>query len=244
VRVGRRAGALTISVRDTGVGIAAAQQATLFRKFEQADASTTRKFGGTGLGLAICRELAERMGGRIEVESVEGEGSIFVARLPLPRAAGVRTAVAPVEPRPASAPLSLRVLAAEDNQVNQLVLRTLLSQAGIEPLIVGDGVDAVAAWEAEPWDLILMDVQMPRMDGPTATRFIRERELAQGRARTPIVALTANAMTHQVSQYLAAGMDGFVAKPIEVGRLFEALEAALAGPPPAAAARPRRSRRG
>ena len=119
------------------------------------------------------------------------------------------------------------MLAAEDNSVNQLVLKTLLSQIGIEPVIVGDGVDAVAAWESGHWDVILMDVQMPRMDGPTATRFIRAREAAQGRARTPIVALTANAMTHQVAEYLAAGMDGFVPKPIEVSRLFEALETAL-----------------
>ena len=121
----------------------------------------------------------------------------------------------------------VRLLAAEDNPVNQLVLKTLLSQMGVEAVIVGDGVDAVAAWESEDWDVILMDVQMPRMDGPTAVRFIRERELAQGRRRTPIVALTANAMTHQVNEYLAAGMDGFVAKPIEVERLFAALEAAL-----------------
>jgi PAS domain S-box-containing protein len=241
VRVGRRAGALALSVTDTGVGIAADQQATLFRKFEQADASTTRRFGGTGLGLAICRELAERMGGRIEMTSAEGRGSTFVVLLPLPRAAGRRAVPAPAKPRPESAPSSLRVLAAEDNHVNQLVLRTLLSQAGIEPTIVGDGVDAVAAWEAGQWDVILMDVQMPRMDGPTATRFIRERELAQRRARTPILALTANAMTHQVNQYLAAGMDGFVAKPIEVRRLFEALEAALAQTASAREAAPNRT---
>jgi PAS domain S-box-containing protein len=227
VRVGRRAGALALSVSDTGVGIAPAQQATLFRKFEQADASTTRRFGGTGLGLAICRELAELMGGRIEVTSAAGQGSTFVVVLPLPRAAGGSTVPVAAPSPQESAPSSLRVLAAEDNQINQLVLRTLLSQAGIEPMIVGDGVDAVAAWEAGEWDVILMDVQMPRMDGPTATRFIRERELAQRRRRTPILALTANAMTHQVSEYLAAGMDGFVAKPIEVSRLFEALEAAL-----------------
>jgi signal transduction histidine kinase/CheY-like chemotaxis protein len=244
VRVGRRGGVLSLSVSDTGVGITPDQRAGLFRKFEQADASTTRRFGGTGLGLAICRELAERMGGRIEVTSAEGEGSTFVVQLPLPRAAGVPVVPVHAPPRD-SAPSSLRVLAAEDNKVNQLVLRTLLSQAGIEPVIVGDGVDAVAAWEADHWDVILMDVQMPRMDGPTATRFIRERELAQGRARTPIVALTANAMTHQVSQYLDAGMDGFVAKPIEVTRLFEALEGALAqsaAPPQAAPAASRRSR--
>jgi CheY-like chemotaxis protein len=113
--------------------------------------------------------------------------------------------------------------------VNQLVLRTLLSQIGVHVVVVGDGVDAVAAWESEDWDLILMDVQMPRMDGPTAARFIRERELAQGRRRTPIIALTANAMTHQVNEYLAAGMDDFVAKPIEVRRLIAVLDAALSG---------------
>jgi CheY-like chemotaxis protein len=234
VRVGRRAGALALSVSDTGVGIAPAQQATLFRKFEQADASTTRRFGGTGLGLAICRELAELMGGRIEVTSAAGQGSTFVVVLPLPRAAGGSTVPVAAPSPQESAPSSLRVLAAEDNQINQLVLRTLLSQAGIEPMIVGDGVDAVAAWEAGEWDVILMDVQMPRMDGPTATRFIRERELAQRRRRTPILALTANAMSHQVEDYLAAGMDGFIAKPIQIERLFAAIEEALAPDKPEA----------
>jgi PAS domain S-box-containing protein len=244
VTVGRRGGALALTVSDTGVGISPSQRAALFRKFEQADASTTRRFGGTGLGLAICRELADLMGGRIEVASAEGEGSTFTVLLPLPRAAGAATVPVPARPDAERAPSTLRVLAAEDNEVNQLVLRTLLSHVGIEPVIVGDGVDAVAAWEAEPWDVILMDVQMPRMDGPTATRFIRERELAQGRARTPIVALTANAMTHQVSQYLDAGMDGFVAKPIEVSRLFEALETAMAQKAGAESPRaPRRTRR-
>jgi len=226
VSIGRRGGALSLSVSDTGIGMSDEQRAALFQKFAQADASTTRRFGGTGLGLAICRELAELMGGQIEVTSVEGEGSTFVATLPLPR--GARTV-------PRAAPLgaqttdhaSIRVLAAEDNPVNQLVLKTLLSQLGVEVVVVGDGVDAVAAWEAGGWDVILMDVQMPRMDGPTAVRFIRERELAQGRPRTPIVALTANAMTHQVNEYLSAGMDDFVAKPIELRRLVTALDSAL-----------------
>jgi len=238
VTVGRRRGALTLTVVDTGIGMSAAQQAALFQKFAQADASTTRRYGGTGLGLAICREMVELMGGWIEATSTEGEGSTFVATLPLSRAEHPdRKAASPgrtssevaavcAEPTPADG-AGLRVLAAEDNPVNQLVLKALLAQIGIEPVIVGDGVDAVAAWESGDWDLILMDVQMPRMDGPTAVRFIRERELTQGRRRTPIVALTANAMTHQVNEYLAAGMDGFVAKPIEVRRLFEALEAAL-----------------
>ncbi|HEX4181982.1 MAG TPA: ATP-binding protein, partial [Caulobacteraceae bacterium] len=223
VTVGRRRGALTLTVADTGIGMSESQQAALFQKFAQADASTTRRFGGTGLGLAICRELTELMGGGIEAKSVEGQGSTFVATLPLPRRERVtRKAAAPTaaHAKPVSADhVGVRLLAAEDNPVNQLVLKTLLSQIGVEVVVVGDGVDAVAAWESGDWDVILMDVQMPRMDGPTAVRFIRERELAQGRRRTPIVALTANAMTHQVNEYLAAGMDDFVAKPIEVHRL-------------------------
>jgi PAS domain S-box-containing protein len=242
VTVGRRGGALALTVADTGIGMSPAEQATLFQKFAQADASTTRRFGGSGLGLAICRELAELMGGRIEAKSVEGEGTSLVATLPLPRRERpVRRAATPGTTSRAAAPrtrpqsasrtagegASLRLLAAEDNPVNQLVLKALLAQIGVEPVMVGDGVDAVAAWESGDWDVILMDVQMPRMDGPTATRFIRERELAQRRRRTPIVALTANAMTHQVNEYLAAGMDGFVAKPIEIDRLFAALEAAV-----------------
>jgi PAS domain S-box-containing protein len=237
VNVGRKAGALTLTVSDTGIGMSDGQQATLFQKFEQADASTTRRFGGTGLGLAICRELVELMGGLIAVRSAEGRGSTLVATLPLPRS---RRRAAEAAPNRAASvassdPSAIRVLAAEDNPINQLVLKTLLSQVGIEPTIVGDGVDAVAAWESGRWDVILMDVQMPRMDGPTAARFIRARELAQRRPRTPIIALTANAMTHQVAGYLAAGMDSFVAKPIEVSRLFEALEAALASAPAARA---------
>jgi CheY-like chemotaxis protein len=119
------------------------------------------------------------------------------------------------------------VLAAEDNSVNQLVLRTLLNQAGVQPLIVENGRQAVDAWARETWDVILMDVQMPDMDGPTAAREIRAREAAEGRARTPIIALTANAMAHQVAEYRAAGMDSFVAKPIEVARLFAALQQVL-----------------
>ena len=120
---------------------------------------------------------------------------------------------------------TLRVLAAEDNSVNQLVLKTLLGQIGVEVTVVDDGEQAVAAWEAEPWDVILMDVQMPKMDGPTAVGIIRQRESATGRARTPIIALTANVMTHQVEEYLQAGMDGFVAKPIQLAELVAALAA-------------------
>jgi len=123
---------------------------------------------------------------------------------------------------------ALRILAAEDNPMNQLVLKTLLHQVGVEPTVVGDGLEAVEAWRAGQWDVILMDIQMPVMDGPTAAGTIRAEEAATGRRRTPIIALTANAMSHQTEAYHACGMDAVVAKPIEVGRLYAALEEVLA----------------
>ena len=220
---------LVLEVSDTGIGISPEGLAKLFGKFHQVDASTTREFGGSGLGLSICRQLAEKMGGRIEVESEVGCGSRFIVTLPLVRVAAERLAVvAPrIERAPAQPSLSLRVLAAEDNRVNQLVLKTLLHQIGVDPVVVDDGQAAIEAWESQAWDVILMDIQMPRVDGPTAVRAIRERERASGRARTPILALTANAMPDQVSAYLAVGMDGHIAKPIETLRLFEALQAVV-----------------
>ena len=227
VTVGRRNDALRLTVKDTGIGIAPDKLAHLFQKFEQADASTTRRYGGTGLGLAICRDLAELMGGKITARSTPGEGATFTVCLPLPKVAGKAPAPAPaassaeVEMRP------LRVLAAEDNATNQLVLKTLLGQVGVEPVLVRTGREAVDAWAREPWDLILMDVQMPEMDGPSATAIIRTREALEGRRRTPIVALTANTMRHHITEYAAAGMDGFIAKPISAAKLFEALEAAV-----------------
>ncbi len=228
IRVRAIADRLSFEVEDTGIGIDAEQIERLFEKFSQVDSSTTRQFGGTGLGLAICRELCRAMGGDVRAASVVGQGSCFTVELPLTRVE-VSEAAAGAGPTSATdpAPEGLKVLAAEDNAVNQLVLRTLLSQAGIEPVMVVNGEDAVAAWEREEWDLILMDVQMPVMDGTTATRIIRARELESGRARTPIIALTANAMTHQAQDYASAGMTGIVAKPIKVELLFEAMSAAL-----------------
>jgi CheY-like chemotaxis protein len=130
----------------------------------------------------------------------------------------------------------LRVLAAEDNPTNQLVLSTFLAQAGIAPTMVANGREAVAAWEQAHWDIVLMDIQMPEMNGIEATRAIRSRELETGRARTPVVAVTANAMTHQLAEYEAAGMDGVVPKPIDIAKLFEAMDQALAKAPAAAPA--------
>ncbi|HEX7760237.1 MAG TPA: ATP-binding protein [Caulobacteraceae bacterium] len=232
VRVERPDEALRIRISDTGVGIAPERLPFLFDKFVQADASTTRKYGGTGLGLAICQELATLMGGGVAVQSTPGEGSTFTVTLPLIRLAEGQRSVATAddsEPEAAAPSRSLRILAAEDNSMNQLVLKTLLHQVGVEPTVVGDGQEAVEAWRAGEWDVILMDIQMPIMDGPTAARAIRDEEAATGRRRTPIIALTANTMSHQTEAYHDCGMDAVVAKPIEVGRLYSALEAVLAG---------------
>lgn len=226
VRAARDATGLTITVADTGPGIAADKLELLFAKFIQADASTTRRYGGTGLGLSICRQLAELMGGSISVASEVGQGTCFTVRLPLPRVDEPRGPAVLVEPEHARVARSLKVLAAEDNTVNQLVLKTLLHHVGVAPVIVADGAAALQAWEAEAWDLVLMDVQMPILDGVTAARTIRARELETGRPRTPVYALSANAMSHQVAGYLEAGMDGHLAKPIEVAKLFEVVQAA------------------
>jgi CheY-like chemotaxis protein len=222
-----------LSVRDTGPGVPEGFAERLFEKFTQADSSTTRQFGGTGLGLAICRELCEAMGGCINVENGPQGGAVFTVDLPLVRGAAIApSAAAQPEPALAMAPSGERpvqVLAAEDNEVNQLVLKTLLEQIGVEATVVADGAEAVAAWEAGAYDLILMDVQMPRMDGPEATRVIRTREAATGRPRVPIVALTANVMSHQVEAYSAAGMDAFVAKPIAIAELYAAIAQCVGG---------------
>ena len=221
---------LEISVKDTGVGIPPESLSKLFAKFDQLDSSTTRRFGGTGLGLAICRELAQLMAGEISVTSELGLGSTFTLRVPLPYLGAEKT-VGPVTESLSERPaIALRVLAAEDNAVNQLVLKTLLHQMGVEPTVVDNGQQALAAWETGDWDVILMDIQMPVMDGLTAAGRIRAREAAEGRARTPIVALTANAMSHQIEQYVAAGMDGHVAKPIQAAELFAALTRAAVPP--------------
>ena len=152
-------------------------------------------------------------------------GSTFRCRLP-----AVRTdALGEAAPEGAATPArtGLRILVAEDNATNRLVIDTLLTQIGVSPTMVGNGAEAVDAWRLGDWDAILMDVQMPVMDGVTATRRIRELELEDRRPRTPIIALTANAMAHQTAQYAAAGMDGFAAKPIELSRLVQAINEAI-----------------
>ena len=217
---------LILTVADTGPGVTPEHLPRLFQKFVQADGSTTRRYGGTGLGLSICDDLARLMGGEIQARHAQPHGLVFEARLPLRRA---ETAASRDRPETGAAVAfdgsGLRVLAAEDHPVNRQVLTLLLSQIGITPHLVENGAQAVEAWRAGDWDLILMDVQMPVMDGPTAAAAIRAEETDTPRPRTPIIALTANVMTQQIEAYRQAGMDQSVAKPIEIQALLAAIEA-------------------
>ena len=228
VRIEVRATAkgLGFCITDTGIGIDADRVSELFEKFVQADSSMSRRFGGTGLGLAICREFVDIMGGKLTVQTQEAAGSTFAFALPLPK---VREASATIinitEPPPPALPL--RILAAEDSKPNQMVLKALLEPLGVEIHIATDGAEAVAAFKAGVFDIVLMDVQMPNMNGVDATRAIRRFEAEQKRVRTPILALSANVMAHQLDEYVAAGMDGYVAKPIDVTALVETLQETL-----------------
>jgi PAS domain S-box-containing protein len=210
---------LTFQVTDTGIGMSADQVATVFSRFAQADGSISRRFGGTGLGLAISKRLVEVMGGQIEVWSELGYGSTFEVRLTLPAAEDA----AEDEPDAAlglaeGAQLAhVRVLAAEDVPVNQELLRLMLAPLGCQVSVVADGSQAVDAVEREPFDLILMDMQMPVMDGLEATRMIRR--LGGAAAHMPIVALTANVLPEQIERCRRAGMNDHVAKPFVSGDL-------------------------
>lgn len=201
---------LQISVSDTGIGIAKEAQERLFDKFSQADSSTTRRFGGTGLGLAICKLLTERMGGSIRVQSIVGKGSTFHVSVPL--------AVASAEDMPKeSAPLPLpplpaetRILVAEDNEINQEIIAALLASMGLSFHMAANGREALEALEKEDFLLVLMDVQMPEMDGLSATEVLRQQGYAM-----PVLALTANVLEEDQRRCLAAGMDGHIAKPVD-----------------------------
>jgi PAS domain S-box-containing protein len=217
---------LRFRVSDTGIGMSRATLDKLFTKFTQADAATTRKFGGTGLGLAICSELAGLLGGAISVESVLGEGATFTVDLPLPYIGPpIDAAEAAVQSGAYGAELALRVLIAEDNPSNQRVLKTLLNQVGIDPVVVSDGEQAVETWRTGEWDIVFIDLQIPRLDGRAAALEIRRLEEEARRPKTAIYALSADVMAHQAAEYVAVGMDGYIAKPIDIRELFGVLEA-------------------
>jgi signal transduction histidine kinase len=219
VRMQLRETALSVQVVDTGIGLSPEQQLKLFQPFQQADSATTRRYGGTGLGLAICQRLVQAMGGDIQITSTLGKGSTFSFTVNVGRHSQPILVVAapPVQKR------QLRILVAEDNRVNQLLIYRLLKRLGHIVEVVENGRLAVEAAQNATWDIILMDMQMPEMDGPTATRILREMG---GRfAQIPVVALTADAIAEHHSDFLKAGVTHVLTKPIRLDALEQTLNA-------------------
>ncbi|MBW8304824.1 MAG: response regulator, partial [Brevundimonas sp.] len=219
---------IAFRVSDTGVGFDREQRSRIFRRFQQADGSITRRYGGTGLGLAISTALVELMGGALDCESTPGEGSTFWFDIPLPRvAAAPATASAPQAAARDVEGVSLRILLADDHPANRKVVEIMLGATEMELVAVEDGRQAVDAFMAGGFDLILMDMQMPVMDGLTATAAIRRHEAEHGLKRTPVLMLTANAMSEHVEAGRAAGADGHLTKPVTMAGLFDAIGTAL-----------------
>jgi PAS domain S-box-containing protein len=214
---------LVFEIADTGIGIAAQARDQLFERFRQADGSATRRFGGSGLGLAIARGLAEQMGGAIAVESTPGQGSTFRVEIAAPACAAP---TAETEEDDDALLGGLRVLVVEDNATNRLIATRLLEQLGACVTTADDGAQGLEAARAQAFDLIFMDIQMPVMDGQAASAAIRA--LDGPAAQVPIIAMTANALAHQVEAYLAGGMNGWVAKPLSPAALVRTVAEVLA----------------
>ena len=230
---------IRVSVSDSGIGMSEDDTKKIFAKFSQADTSVTRKYGGTGLGLAICRQLIDMMGGRINVESQLGIGSRFWFDLSLP-AAHERLVTSPDNEQISfdaredkgssrddaaafdeAVAVKRHILLVEDNHINQLLATTILQKAGYEVDVANDGKDAIVSVEANDYDLVLMDVQMPIMDGVKATEIIRAQASTPEKQNVPIIAMTANSMSGDREKYLAAGMNDYISKPINAARLIE-----------------------
>ena len=218
-----RAGSPTLrfSIEDTGIGFDSDTRERLFSRFEQADGAITRRFGGSGLGLAISRQLAEMMGGDLDCESEPGGGSAFILTIPFNAAEAPAATPDVVAQAADDEPATIRVLLADDHPVNRKVVEMILAQANIELTSVENGAEAVQACRDGDFDIILMDMQMPVMDGLTATREIRLNEAAMGLARTPIVMLTANALAEHIASAEAAGADRHLAKPFDAAELLD-----------------------
>lgn len=215
---------LTLEVRDSGIGMSEGQIARLHEEFSQADSSVTRRFGGTGLGMAITRDLVLRMGGTITAQSTPGQGSVFTVSLPLDMSNAVPVAETP-RPVVRDVPLDgLRVLVADDNGTNRTVLDLMLRKCGAIVTLVEDGKAAVEAWQQGGFDVVLLDIAMPVMDGTAALAEIRKQEAERNLKRIPVVAVTANVMPDQVAGYLASGFDQSLSKPVSMADLSRTLQ--------------------
>jgi signal transduction histidine kinase/ActR/RegA family two-component response regulator len=226
-------GAYRFVVEDTGAGFDPEDAERLFARFEQADSSMTRRHGGLGLGLAICRQLSELMGGSIGATAQPGKGAVFTLTLPFPPAE-------PVEAEPADAPETggtpLRVLVTDDNPTNRMVAELIMNSIGAVVVCAENGQEALDAVDRLPFDVVLMDLQMPVMDGITAIRAIREREASRGLPRLPVVVVSANVMREQREETSAAGADDHLGKPIRAEELIAAVVRAIQSSEPESAA--------
>ncbi|MEY4872012.1 MAG: hypothetical protein RLZZ563_1342 [Pseudomonadota bacterium] len=224
---GRLGSPLVFEVRDSGIGMSEAEVARLHEEFRQADSSVTRRFGGTGLGMAITRNLVVRMGGEVTVRSAPGRGTTVRVSLPLPVTEAAMDAPKPADLLDEGRLDGVRVLAADDNGTNRSVLELMLTRCGAQVTTVADGLQAVQAWEPGKFDVVLLDIAMPVMDGKAALREIRQKETDHVEVRVPIIAVTANAMSHQIVEYLIWGFDSCVSKPLTMGDITKAIRSLL-----------------
>ena len=222
-------GQMTIRVSDSGIGMSPEQVARVFEPFEQADNRIARRFGGTGLGLSITRHLTGLMGGQITIDSEPGKGTRVALHLPLQPGAREPLSSRPRVETPAGY-ADRHVLIADDNATNRIILQRMLGGMGLTFTFCHDGLEALSVFEPGAFDLLLLDISMPELDGMALIQAIRERERATGAARTPALAVTANAMSHQIEAYLAAGFDGHLAKPFRKASLIDSLAQHLHAP--------------
>ena len=224
--------AVQLRVEDTGIGMSADQASRVFDPFTQADSSISRRFGGTGLGMSIVKRLTDLMGGQVSLSSVPGQGTRTIVELPLSVVSDMAAVVPDQSAEAAIALPALSVLAVDDNKTNQMILGIMLRQLGAQVVMADDGPSALSLFGLRPFDVLILDISMPGMDGVTLLRKIREEEGRRNLPRTPAVAFTANAMSHQIESYRAAGFDACVTKPLKRQDLQGALATIFPGGQP------------